>query len=82
MVPSHSPIMVRVRVSSRGRVTIPKALRDQYQIRLSDEVEIIDRGDGILIRPQRPPLRGRLRGLIDANGMEEDIRQLRREWSL
>ena len=39
------------RVTTKGQVTIPQALREKYQIEPETELEFEDRGDGILIRP-------------------------------
>ena len=36
--------MVRAKVTSRGQVTIPKAVRDRLGLRPGDEIEFVDEG--------------------------------------
>ena len=69
-------------ISSKGQITLPKALREKYHLREGETVVVVDAGEGILIKHDRPALRGALRGKIDVQGFEEDLRKLRREWSL
>jgi len=38
------------RISTRGRITIPKALRDAYGLRGGSEVDLVPDESGILIR--------------------------------
>jgi AbrB family looped-hinge helix DNA binding protein len=52
------------RVGPKGQVVIPKALRDQLDLRPGDEVVFWQEGDHIAVRRAAltPPLRGRFRG--------------------
>jgi AbrB family looped-hinge helix DNA binding protein len=52
------------KVSTKGQVTIPQAIREKYHIEPETELEFEERSDGILIRPvegdrRRPPERVR-----------------------
>jgi AbrB family looped-hinge helix DNA binding protein len=42
--------MARTRLSSNGRVVIPKAVRDRHGWRPGTELEIEDRGEAVLLR--------------------------------
>lgn len=49
--------MERVRVDSRGRLVIPKRLREEMKLKEGEEVLIIPQEDGILIKKARDPER-------------------------
>lgn len=42
------------RLSSKGQVIIPKALRDAYHWEPGQELIAIDVGDGVLLKPKKP----------------------------
>ena len=69
-------------ISSKGQITLPKRLREKYHLKEGEEALMLDAGDGILLKHGRTNLRGILKGKIDSKGFEEDLRKLRREWSL
>jgi len=69
-------------VSSKGQITLPKELRDKYHLQEGERAVVLDAGEGILIKHGRASLRGLLKGKIDLEGFEKDIRKLRKEWSL
>lgn len=46
--------METTRLSSKGQVIIPKALRDIYHWQAGQELIAIDTGDGILLKPKKP----------------------------
>ena len=70
-----------VTISSKGQITLPKALRDKHNLREGDLAVVVDAGEGILIRP-KSSLRGLLKGKIDEQGFEKDLRAVRRKWTL
>ena len=43
--------MVKTRLSSKGQVIIPKAVREAHGWRSGDELEVEDRGDVVVLRP-------------------------------
>ena len=75
-----------VRISERGRITIPKSLRDRFGLDHKAEVEIIPTERGLLLQKrtsaQHPVERvyGILKGMsvdeVDVDGCIEDIRGL------
>jgi AbrB family looped-hinge helix DNA binding protein len=46
--------MVKMRLSSKGRVAIPKAVRDRHGWQAGVELEVEDRGDAVMLRPAQP----------------------------
>jgi AbrB family looped-hinge helix DNA binding protein len=71
-----------VTISSKGQITLPKELREKYHLMEGEEALILDAGDGILLKHGRTNLRGIFKGKMDSKGIEEDLRKLRKEWSL
>lgn len=41
-----------MKVTSKGQITIPKAIREQFGLRPGTEVEVIVRGEDVLIQPR------------------------------
>ncbi|HUT72782.1 MAG TPA: AbrB/MazE/SpoVT family DNA-binding domain-containing protein [Desulfatiglandales bacterium] len=39
-----------MKISERGQITIPKALRDQFGLQMDVEVELVPAKDGVLIQ--------------------------------
>ena len=71
-----------VTISSKGQITLPKELREKYHLQEGETAMALDAGEGILIKHGRATLRGFLKGKIDLDGFEEDLRKLRKEWTL
>ena len=70
-----------MRIGSKGRITLPKDLRDKYHLKAREKVIILDAEDGIVVRHSRTCLRGILKGKVDSEGFEKDLRELRKQWS-
>ncbi|MHB8395952.1 MAG: AbrB/MazE/SpoVT family DNA-binding domain-containing protein [Thermoplasmataceae archaeon] len=69
-------------ISSKGQITLPKRLREKYHLREGEVVLILDAGEGLLIKHSPGTLRGLLKGKIDVKGFEDDLNELRSEWSI
>ena len=69
-------------ISSKGQITLPKKLREKYHLNEGETVIILDAGEGLLIKHSPNTLRGLLKGKIDVKGFEEDLKDLRKEWSM
>lgn len=51
---THLTIMnAQTRLSAKGQVVIPKDVRDRYRFAVGDDLEVIERPDGVLLR-KRP----------------------------
>jgi len=72
----------KVTISSKGQITLPKDLREKYHLNQGESVMLLDSGEGIIIRHGSETLRGILKGKIDVEGFEADIKNLREEWKL
>jgi AbrB family looped-hinge helix DNA binding protein len=43
-----------IKLSSKGQIVIPKAIRAAHQWEVGQKLELIDTGDGILLRAEKP----------------------------
>ncbi|WP_297457858.1 AbrB/MazE/SpoVT family DNA-binding domain-containing protein [Thermococcus sp.] len=66
--------MVTVKVSSKGQIVLPKAIREKFGIKEGDELEVLDFGDEIVIVPVKKDLK--LRGLVK---FEKPVREILQE---
>jgi len=63
-----------MRISKRGQITIPKALRDRFGLRPGVEIELIPTGQGLLIQRQmtaQHPV-DRVYGILGGSGFDVD----------
>jgi AbrB family looped-hinge helix DNA binding protein len=75
-------MVVRSIVGPKGQVTIPKELREKYHLLEGENVIVVPSAEGVLIKHPPTSLRGRLRGKINLQGLEEEIKQIRKQWRL
>ena len=72
-------------LTSKGQITIPKELRERFNLKEGEQVIIIPTDDGIIVRPSANPLR-QVRGLLsrelEMEKADRFIRKMRREWRL
>jgi AbrB family looped-hinge helix DNA binding protein len=69
-------------VGPKGQITIPKELREKYHLQEGEEVVLVAQKDGVLLKHTPSALRGRLRGKLDLDGVDDEVRKLRSEWTL
>jgi AbrB family looped-hinge helix DNA binding protein len=83
--------METTKLSSKGQVIIPKALRTTHHWEAGLELLVIDTGDGILLKPKRPfqaskltdvagMLKGRVNPKTDAEIAAALQQDARRKW--
>jgi AbrB family looped-hinge helix DNA binding protein len=70
------------KISSKGGITLPSEMREKCHLKEGETVLVMDTGEGILIKHAHAGLRGLLKSKIDTNRFEEDLRKLRKGWSL
>ena len=67
---------MNIQVAQRGRITLPKALRETYQIKPGDPFTLIDLGDGKFLlsrgRSQIDELFDTLRRDLEADGETQE----------
>ncbi len=73
-------MVVRSTVGPKGQVTIPKELREKYHLLEGEDVMVVASAEGVLIKHPPTSLRGRLRGKIIIQGLEEEIKRIRKQW--
>jgi len=70
--------MTTVKVSSKGQIVLPKAIRKKFGIKEGDELEVLDFGNEIVIVPIKKGLK--LRGLVKfEKPTKEILREIRAE---
>ena len=74
-----------VRITSKGQITIPKELRDQFHMVEGETAVMIPVSEGIMLKHELNSMR-RLRGImrreIDLERASQFIQGVRREWRL
>ena len=75
-------MVVKSTVGPKGQVIIPKELREKYHLLEGEDVMIVASAEGVLIKHPPSSLRGRLKGKIVIQGLEEEIKQIRKQWRL
>lgn len=69
-------------VGPKGQITLPKELREQYHLLEGEEVVLVEEAEGVLVRHRPAALRGRFRGRLDLDGVDQDVRDIRAKWTL
>lgn len=69
-------------VGPKGQITLPKAIREKYHLLEGEEVVLVPREEGVLLKHTETSLRGMFRGKLDVEGLERDIKQIHKEWKL
>jgi len=73
--------MMETRVTSKGRIVIPVALRHKYGIKEGTRIIVTDDGDSITLKPiAKQYLRG-LQGSLKSKGILKALVEKRREHS-
>ena len=75
----------QAKITSKGQISIPKELRERFQLKVGEEVLLIPQDEGIILKPGLNPmrrLRGVLREELDVDKASEFIRKTRREWRI
>lgn len=68
-----------IKITSKGQMVIPKALREKYNLKKGTRAKLIDTKDGILIKPNfEGPWTG-LRGMMKTDWKNLDLDQLIQE---
>jgi len=74
-----------VKITSKGQVTIPKALRDKFHLLEGETAIMIPVSEGVMLKHELNPmrnLRGILRQEMDVEKASRFIEKIRGEWRL
>ncbi len=71
-----------VTISFKGQITLPKELRERYNLLEGEEAIIMPTAEGMLIKHRRVNFRGILSGKSDVEAFAKDLHDLRRERTL
>jgi len=67
---------VKVKISSKGQISIPARYRKKLSVKTGDEVNIIESGDHLLIYPLKIQSKAELEKLFDSlKGVWSDMEQ-------
>ncbi len=69
-------------ISSKGQLTLPKKLREKYHLKEGETALVVAMEEGILVKHMTVSLRGMLRGKIDLEEFEKNVRESRKGWRL
>lgn len=75
----------RSTLTSKGQITIPKELRDKYNLKEGEQVMITASKDGLIVRPATNPLRelrGYMKEEVNLEKAEKFISTIRKQWRL
>jgi len=73
-------LVVRSKIGPKGQVTIPKELREKYHLLEGEDVVVVPSAEGVLVKHPTISLRGRLKGRINTEGLEEELKRIRKQW--
>ena len=66
-------------LSSKGQVIIPKSLRNQYKWSTGQKLLVIDKGNGIFLKPKRPFIQSSLNdvaGCLKYEGQPKSLKDM------
>jgi AbrB family looped-hinge helix DNA binding protein len=71
-------------ITKKGQITIPRKLRDEFNLKPGKKVFFVKSEDGVLIKPVVENVRS-LRGILNTEAtsdeIQDEIRSIRKEWS-
>lgn len=83
--------MEKTKLSSKGQVIIPKAIRAAQHWEIGQELVVVNQGDGVLLKPKTPfepttlkqvagclPIEGNAKSVAEMN--EAITKSIRKEW--
>ena len=71
--------MMDTRVTSKGQIVIPAALRHKYGIKEGTRIIVTDNGDSITLKPITEPYLRSLRGSLKGKGILKALVEERRK---
>jgi len=72
----------RSKITSKGQVTIPKAIRDLLHLLKGDEVVLLPTEKGVILKRETASLRGIWKGKLTKKEIDEGIKEIRSKWRI
>jgi AbrB family looped-hinge helix DNA binding protein len=72
-------------ITKKGQITIPRKLRDEFNLKPGKKVFFVKFKDGVLIKPvveNVRSLRGILKTEVTSDEIQDEITSIRKEWLL
>ena len=66
---------MRATITSKGRVTLPKPIRDELRLRPGDKIDFVLEGDGLRVTPVAVPVT-RLKGMAPKPAAPVSLREM------
>lgn len=66
------------KLGSRGRITVPKRIREYLRLKVGDRVRFVERQGEIILEPVKPSLRDYV-GSVEPSERPEDFNRVRQE---
>lgn len=72
----------RSKITSKGQITIPKAIRDLLHLLKGDEVVLLPTEKGVILKRETASLRGIWKGKLTKKEIDEGIKEIRSRWRI
>ncbi len=72
----------RSKITSKGQITIPKAIRDLLHLLKGDEVVLQPTESGVILKRETASLRGIWKGKLTKKEIDEGIKEIRSKWRI
>lgn len=72
----------RSKITSKGQITIPKAIRDLLHLLKGDEVVLVPTESGVILKRETASLRGIWKGKLTKKEIDEGIEEIRAKWRI
>ncbi len=72
----------RSKITSKGQITIPKAIRDLLHLLKGDEVVLLPTEKGVILKRETASLRGIWKDKLTKKEIDEGIKEIRSKWRI
>jgi AbrB family looped-hinge helix DNA binding protein len=72
----------RSKITSKGQITIPKAIRDLLHLLKGDEVILLPTEKGVILKRETVSLRGIWKDELTEKEINEGIKEIRSRWRI
>ncbi|VVB96141.1 Antidote-toxin recognition MazE, bacterial antitoxin [uncultured archaeon] len=72
----------RSKITSKGQITIPKAVRELLHLLKGDEVVLVPTESGVILKRDTASLRGIWKGKLTEKEIDEGIKEIRSKWRI